>query len=258
MIDAETLHLSSTLKQPYQAEKDYLEDAFLSGLFNTRTGLVFKGGSALSKVYGSAMFSDDLEFAMFNTSLDKPLKDIMDRFVENISTRIPLRILRVRDSEEMLSYELSIRGPLYEQLNKFQHLKIEIDKTSSVLESVEKRRMIPAYHDIKPYLVIALDQKEILSEKVVALLYRHNPKARDLYDLYFLIIKGTVLNPAIIDRKMREFGHVFTQDRFLTRINELGSIWEKELKRLIPENSYVDFEEACRIVVESFRMSGLI
>jgi len=32
-----------------------------------------------------------------------------------------------------------------------------------------------------------MNEKEILAEKTVALLYRHNLKARDLYDAFFAI-----------------------------------------------------------------------
>lgn len=258
MIDKSELLSSASFKRPYQAEKDYLEEAFLSGIFNTRAGLVFKGGTALSKIYGSARFSDDLDFALFASNGEGKLKRILDEFIEKMSSGIPLRILRTKDTDGSLSYELSIRGPLFEQLNKFQHLKIEIDKKVSVLDTTVKFRKIPIYRDLKPYLALVLSQKEIFAEKLVALLYRHNLKARDLYDLYFEVRSGIVPNIGLIDRKMREFGHTLTKERFFGRVEQIRNIWEKELSRLIPEDAYVGFETAANAVVQSLRDSYLI
>ncbi len=48
---------------------------------------------------------------------------------------------------------------------------------------------VPPLNTNSPVAVV-MNRKEILSEKIVALLFRHNVKARDLYDIYFLAKSG--------------------------------------------------------------------
>ena len=46
------------------------------------------------------------------------------------------------------------------------------------------------YHDIPPFPIWSMNPSEILAEKIRELMYRK--KARDLFDVYFLIRKGII------------------------------------------------------------------
>ncbi|MGC9204840.1 MAG: nucleotidyl transferase AbiEii/AbiGii toxin family protein [Candidatus Micrarchaeia archaeon] len=258
MLDADELLKTGAYKQPYQQEKDYIEELFLERLFGCCNSLVFKGGTALSKFYDSPRFSDDLDFASKARNEMEAMESKIDKMLDELHNEVPAKLLRKIDTNKMLKYELSIRGPLFITTSKYQHLKIEIGKKESVVEPVNVARRNPVYKDLHPYLALVMSESEILAEKVVALLYRRNIKARDLYDIYFMASKGTELRLGLVDVKMKEWGHVFTEERFSKRVEEIGSIWDKELLRLLQKDAFVSYAKAKSAVIEYFKNAGLI
>jgi Uncharacterized conserved protein len=257
MIEKDELLKMSIYEQPYQKEKDYVEELFLGEIYATTGELAFKGGTALSKFYNSIRFSDDLDFSLMHGN-DEKLHMLIDNVIDKISKEYPLKIMRKKNNADMLVYELSVRGPLFEMLNKYQHLKIEVDKKASIFGKIEVFRRNPAYRDLKPYVAVVMSRKEILSEKIVALLFRQNIKARDLYDIYFLAKGGADFEVSMIDKKMKEYGHTFTKDRLLARMGQLASIWNKELERLLPESDFVKYKDVKEYLMARFEAAGLI
>ena len=258
-INGEELLKTQIYEMPYQKEKDYIEELFLTGIYAAASELVFKGGTAISKFYGSVRFSDDLDFSYASNYTDKKNVVVkLDRVIDKVSKECPLKIMRKKNNTKMLAYELSIRGPLFGMLNKYQHLKIEVDKNASVLRRTNVFRRNPVYADLKPYVAVVMSEKEILSEKVVALLFRHNLKARDLYDIYFLMHSGTTIEVNMIDKKMAEYGHTFTKDRLFSRLDDLGSIWNKELRRLLPVSYFLEYNEAKEYLIARFKDADMI
>ncbi|MGC8496345.1 MAG: nucleotidyl transferase AbiEii/AbiGii toxin family protein [Candidatus Micrarchaeia archaeon] len=258
MLDADELLKTGVYKPQYQQEKDYIEELFLEKLFGCCNSLVFKGGTALSKFYGSARFSDDLNFSTKAQNGGKDISTRIDRMLGLLYEEMPARLLRKISTAGMLKYELSIRGPLFSTLGKYQHLKIEIGMNESVLEPVSVFRRNPQYKDLRPYLALVMDEKEIMAEKVVALLYRRNIKARDLYDIYFMALKNTELKIGLVDMKMKERGHTFTSEKFYKRISDIGAIWDRELFRLLPEGAFVSYGVVRDAVTEYFETAGLL
>ncbi len=248
----------SSYTQPFQAEKDYIQELFLSTIYTNSYAVVFKGGTALSKFYGSSRFSDDLDFVLQDKELINTVTREVEKSIRTISNEYPTLVLRNRLDKDTIAFELSIRGPLFESLNKYQHLKVEINKKSSVVEPVAKLKGKGIYPDLKPYLALVLDEREILAEKVEALLFRRVVKARDLFDLQFLLSKRVEVEPSLVDRKMRELGHVFSKEKLEKRLSAISEIWEKELKRLLPEDKYLTFSEAKGSLLEGLEESEMI
>jgi predicted nucleotidyltransferase component of viral defense system len=258
MLDKDSLLAASHYEQPYQKEKDYIEEMFLAGIYDRFDNLIFKGGTALSKFYDSVRFSDDLDFSLAEKKESEKIGATLEKMVGELSVDYPIKVMRRMDTPDATTYELSIRGPLFEMLNKYQHLKIEISKNASVVETANTFRRNPIYEDLKPYLAIVMSLKEILAEKTEALLFRHNLKARDLYDLYFLLQKGTEIKVSLIDRKMREQGHTFTVERFIRRVDVVAEIWEKELRRLLPKDKFVAYNTVKKSVIDGFRTASIL
>ncbi len=258
MLDKDALLVTDVYSQPYQKEKDYIEELFLSGLYGGRAGLAFKGGTALAKFYGSARFSDDLDFSVDMHDginlLPKRINDVVDM----VSSTYRTKVLRRNDTADILTYELSIMGPLYSMSNRYQHLKIDIDKKARIYERTQTFRRNPVYADLKPYVAMVLNGREILAEKAMALLFRPNPKARDLYDLYFLIDRGVEVKTSLIDQKIREHGHGFGDVNLERKMARISSIWDKELVRLLPEDRFIAYARAAKVVADAFKNAGLI
>ncbi|MEK6848678.1 MAG: nucleotidyl transferase AbiEii/AbiGii toxin family protein, partial [Nanoarchaeota archaeon] len=64
-------------------EKDYFQDKLLYSIYRQTNLLVFKGGTALYKLYNLPRFSEDLDFSIIN-KLDAPaiIKNVAKSFNE--------------------------------------------------------------------------------------------------------------------------------------------------------------------------------
>ncbi|MEM0202100.1 MAG: nucleotidyl transferase AbiEii/AbiGii toxin family protein [Candidatus Micrarchaeaceae archaeon] len=257
MLDPDELIAVGTYEQPYQQEKDYLEELFLGKAFNCCSGLAFKGGTSLSKFYGSVRFSDDLDFSL-NSPKAENIGTKIDSMINKLSAEMPIKLMRKLNTPDALKYELSIRGPLFARMNRYQHLKLEIGMRESIIEPTNIFRRNPIYRDLEPYIAIVMNEKEILAEKIVALLFRQNLKARDLYDIYFLLRKGVEIRVGLIDVKMKEYGHAFTKERFYKRLGGISRVWDKELERLLPKKEFINYKEATALVVKQFTNAALL
>ncbi len=261
MISEETLMETTYYEQPYQKEKDYLQEMMLNDIYEeVDDSLVFKGGTALSKFYGSPRFSDDLDFALVKKSKKATdiIKERLDLIVSEKRFEYPIRTMRKIMDESKLNYELSIGGPLLGLLNRYQHLKIEVNMKDRVMLPTETFRRDAKYPDIGPYIAVVMSRKEILAEKLHALLFRHNAKARDLFDLYFLIKADTEIDASFINKKIGEQGRKFTTDAFIRRMNVIGGVWDKDLVRLIPKHHWVTYNDANAELTDSLKKAGML
>ena len=110
MIEKDELLKIGIYEQPYQKEKDYVEELFLDEIYTITGELVFKGGTALSKFYNSIRFYDDLDFSLAHGDGGNKLPVLLDDVIDKISKEYPLKIMRKKNNADMLVYELSIRG----------------------------------------------------------------------------------------------------------------------------------------------------
>lgn len=261
MIDEETLLAGSGYNEPYQKEKDYLEELFLAEIYlKFSDQLVFKGGTAISKFYGSPRFSDDLDFsASHGKGGPKEISVLMDDVISKVNKSYSARVLRELAGGTIIKYELSIRGPLFETLKgHHQHLKIEINWDHMAVEQPNVINREPRYQDIQTYVAVVMAETEILAEKAVTLLFRPTPKARDLYDLYYMAEKGTVVEASLVDRKMHEYKHSFDEKQLERRLSLIEKVWDKELRRLLPGEDFVAYRVARDFVMASFKEAELI
>ncbi|MHB1812000.1 MAG: nucleotidyl transferase AbiEii/AbiGii toxin family protein [Thermoplasmataceae archaeon] len=72
--------------------------------------------------------------------------------------------------------------------------------------------------------------REIFSEKIRALNTRK--RARDLYDIYFLIKKNVKLDLLLVSEKMRLYKKMYDRNEAVERIKTLKVQWEKEIPAL--------------------------
>lgn len=207
----------------------------------------FYGGTALRLLYDLDRFSEDMDFCLkkpdpsfnFRPYIDA-VRDELSRYglkatFEEKRTGIDVAIESAFVKQDTLS-GLMLIGSNSLRAHKGQLLKIriEVDKTNPPGGKEDKKLIkLPI-----PFMVGTLTAGSLFAGKVHALLaraYLNRVKGRDYYDFVFFLTRGTKLNLAYLEAKLRDSGH-YQNTSPLT----LGTV-----KNLLKERfSTVDFDRA--------------
>lgn len=208
----------------YYAEKEYLQYVFLHAL-SRQEGFIFKGGTCLRICYGMERASEDLDFS---TQLDT--SGMRAAFAECVKDFDRLNIIHEKPVEKEFKgnvrFEVRFRGPLYDGDRKSTNT-LKIDFSRSAAKRVVPKVAPRVFSDIPVFTLNALDEAEILAEKVRALAARGQP--RDLYDVWMLLQAGVKTDKALLKEKLAE-GHNSLQG---VRFPDKGE-YESDLKDLVP------------------------
>ena len=245
-------------------EKDYALSYLLAGVAATpelSETLVFKGGTALRKIYfGDYRFSEDLDFS----TVEAPRDLAMDAAISA--------------SVKMATQLLSMNGPFHIDTNRYLErtphpggqdafiarvkfpwhpeplcrIKIEITHDEPVLLAPLRRDLIHGYEEDIPGSLLCYSLTEIVAEKMRALLQTqqklilrgwNRPRARDYYDLWRILRDfGSSLNRDalrdLLKRKSAHRGVVYTSlnDFFTFELEvEAHHHWEGTMRPFVPE-----------------------
>jgi len=192
MIVQETIQKLATQQQTSEFPniiREYFQHLFLSQLYRMEgsENIIFKGGTALKIIYGSPRFSEDLDFSIFNIEQYR-----QKNFIEDIFTKVLVEIERIG-----ITVEIGPKpGPTAEgyygdatfKIYDYPPVAVSINVSSRNGQDV-KGEVDSIPNDFVPtYNVFHLPQEKLVEEKIDALLERK--KARDFYDLYFIMRKG--------------------------------------------------------------------
>jgi hypothetical protein len=89
------------------------------------------------------------------------------------------------------------------------------------------------YPDIASFRIKVMTPEEIMAEKIRALLTRK--KARDAYDIWFLLRKGVRIDRILTQEKLNLYGIKLGRDPVKEALDECKRIWKKELKSMMVE-----------------------
>jgi predicted nucleotidyltransferase component of viral defense system len=218
-----------------QAEVDYFQHLLLFIISSkSPSKLVFKGGTALQKGYFLERFSEDLDFSTENEIdikgfIEKGLKDFLIDFEVETNSYLKGKNLTFR-----------IKGPLFNgNRNSLCRIQIDLSFREKIILEPRLLRFAKTINEIPSFEIFVMEEQEILAEKIRAIYTRN--KARDVYDLYFLLSKKITLNRSLINIKL-EFDKIkFTKISLIKKIKEKEKIWESEMKPLL--NNFVEFKE---------------
>lgn len=210
-------------------EKDYILGWLLFGFSETK--LIFKGGTALSKVYFPKIWrlSEDLDFSMvtgnFNDiNIDDLLKEIKKE------SGIGFRLKNRYENPEYLQLKVQ-----YTALLGKNWAKIDVTK-EKVVEKPLLKPLTKFYSDYPSFLIKVMSLEEIFAEKLRALLERN--KSRDYYDIWRMLslkIKKNKVKKIFVKKcevKDLEFNGI--QQFFPDDLEKvLEPYWKRELSRLV-------------------------
>lgn len=197
--------------------REYFQHRFLNFFYQEKESrrIFFKGGTALKLVFESPRFSEDLDF-----SADFRNCQALEKLTEGALLELEREGIRA----EIIEAKATTGGCLFIFQTKIifdlsLKLDVSLRKTKLVGERVlVKNPLSPAYS------VLVLETKELVKEKIAALLERK--QARDFFDLYFLL-RARLATEVILARR-REILELVSK--------EPGSFWEKELRPFLPKS----------------------
>jgi len=221
------------------AELDYFQNLFLFIIYkNYSNEIIFKGGTALYKCFGLDRFSEDLDFNI--------IKEVNLEKIEKELNSFKLEYTREEKTfERSKKIIFRIKGPLYNGTrNSFCKLELDFSLREN-LESEPITKKIGAFTEELPsFEILVMSEKEILAEKVRTILTRN--KARDVYDINFLLSKNIFLDLTLINKKLRYYSIKYNRKKFLDKLKEKKEIWETEMGRLV--DNFPDFKEVYNLI----------
>ena len=244
--DISRLAKSNRLKL-HQQEKHYIQTATLSGIYTALVDeLVFKGGTALFFFYGLDRFSEDLDFTQMKQYNQNKLKSTISDVLNLIHITHEIKALK---SIQGRTLKLKSIGPLYKGPRSESFVTIEISERNDLFLSPEIKEIVPIYDDLRPFTIPVMKKEEILAEKVRALMIRG--KARDLYDLAYLIKKGVTFDYTLINKKLSYYKTIFDPEEFFQKVKSIKTLWQSELHGLVQKTP--SYDETFHFVFENLK-----
>lgn len=251
MIDKETLIRIAKLRglKPFQQEKNYIQTLVLKSISSLISReLVFKGGTALAFFNGLNRFSEDLDFTLKESLNFKNLIGGIEKDFEALNIRAHFKTLE--DNPASFSFRIGVEGPLFTREVERCFVRVDISKREKIAEEVEVKELKPVYFDIPPFFIPIMKIEEILAEKIRAMVWRS--KARDLYDMWFLLKSGVKIDYAVVEKKLSYYKKKFDGKELKEKIERLRENWGKELGPVIIGN-LPDFDVVNKDVLKMLR-----
>ncbi len=202
MISIEELNEVKAKKKTslYYEEKEYLQYIFLNALSKSADRFTFKGGTCLRICYNLERASEDLDFS---TKLSlKEVKGVVNECLKGFDLLgINNKIYTIKEFEGNLRIEARFEGPLFNG-NPSSTNTLKIDFNKRKVKSAVAKVVPQIFSDVPVFTIVALDEKEILAEKIRTLINRSQP--RDLYDIWVLLNKGAPLDKKLLKTKLKE------------------------------------------------------
>jgi predicted nucleotidyltransferase component of viral defense system len=239
-------------------EKDYVITEILKALSQVTTLnglLVFKGGTALRKVYfPDWRYSEDLDFTVKHDMEKDELRQELDRWYQQVrlASQVQLTTKMVHKPDGYARVRTQFIGPLSYPGMIFMDLSFD----EPLCLDPEPRKVLAAPYPSEEQKVLAYPLEELLAEKMRSLLERG--KSRDYYDVWRLLkehsssldleLLGKVLQKKLSHKglTMTGIGDLLPQD---TRV--LKRYWDKDLgQQIIPLPSLEDVIEELRDMLD--------
>jgi len=257
MIDKEVLEGYRTFKDPYQIEKDYLQDLILYNIYRESTQeFVLKGGTAFSKFYFSDRFSEDLDFTLQKNGGELVyLSDAINKVLGELEYEHDFKEKLSENKYHTISAMVLIKGPRFNRKDStIQQLRFEISTGHSLLLKPQAMARNPIYADARSYVALVMQQDEIIAEKIRALASegrRH--KERDLYDVYYFLGKGAKIRKDILETKFAEVDKKLDINAILSAIHGIKQKWD-DLTPYV-QHTLQDYNEVSGYVITALKNS---
>ncbi len=211
--------------------REYLQLLFLNKLYSQKESkyIFFKGGTALRLIYKATRFSEDLDFTV-ETS-EKDFLNFIFKFFNSFSKKEDIAF-KERKTLAGKRFLLTASPTILPQKS---FVNLDFSFREKVLDP-QKSIVDNNYPIIFTDYIYHFSKEEILAEKIRALLTRK--QGRDMYDLWFLLSKGTKLKKKLIKEKLKYYEKKdLKQEDLVKRIEEFDrESFIKDMRPLVPIN----------------------
>jgi hypothetical protein len=206
------------------ALREVFQEIALCGLWRGKffERAAFYGGTALRVLYGLDRFSEDMDFSLlapddhfdlepYCASVEEELTSwgftaSMETKEKSADSAVESAFLKANTREQLLVIDAGAEVAAAIHGRSQLKIKIEIDTNPPPGFSTETRFLLAPI----PFSVKAYDPPSLFTGKMHALLcrgWRSRVKGRDWYDLVWYVARGTQLDLAHLEARMRQSGH---------------------------------------------------
>ncbi len=179
-------------------EKDYFLTLLIEAIADTKVlhdNLVFKGGTALRKIYfGNYRYSEDLDFTMEREMEASEIREAFESALAYLAKEhnASFRIKEFNSKRHFTDIKIQFVGL---KGNK-NTISIDMGPNEIIVDDVPNKSAINPYYE-KKYSIKTYSLEEIAAEKLRSVLQR--TRVRDYYDIWYLLTnakldKGKVSN----------------------------------------------------------------
>ena len=228
-------------------QKDYsaILLLFVISEFSKISEMVFKGGTALKKIYfPDTRFSEDLDFTC-NSDISNELESLLKEKIKELDINFT-EVKKMETGKHSRKYSVKY-------LNYNDHpmsVKIDLSMREKVLRSVET---LPIQHfyslENGNFSIPSMSIEEIMAEKIRALAYAQKP--RHLYDMWYLFEQGIKLDKSLVNSKLTFYDEEFSLEKIKTGVDKMKSEWDVDLSPLLP--TVPSFDEISKNVIQNIK-----
>ncbi len=223
-------------------EKDFILTFILKKIYESdlKDKLVFKGGTALHKLYLHKRMSIDLDFTEVKPIMIDELKTVIE------DKEINSKIKEVNKTSNSTKIVLNYTSVLEYKNN----IIIDISKREKpILGLIIKKLRSYYFEDIE---VLTLQLEELIAEKIRAIIQRNKP--RDYLDIYYVLYKENFDFKNVIDiakQKLKLDNDKFDIKGIFNNLDIVRSLWEQDLRGILPH--IPDFDKVINKVSQFFK-----
>lgn len=207
---------------------------------------VFQGGTALRLLYESPRFSEDLDFVLREKDSPARISSHNAALVAFLNKAFPF----VEEVTASLQKETSFLERVTVRLHSARpERNIRVNLELARVPSYSNLPKVLAYPPLNPAVRVE-SLREILADKVTALLLRPYLKGRDVWDLHFLLAdRKLTVDWKLVAQKLADYGHtpVKLSARTAAARDSLAqdgaSALAREMPRLLPRATLEQYSD---------------
>ena len=265
---------------PDTVDKDWVLGHFLSAFYSideNKEKLLFKGGTAIRKCYFPYYrFSEDLDFTS-STENYKSTKKILNKVTDTVKNNSGIlfhlhKISELRYKDMLTGYQAKLKywGANHSKNQEppnpnrwMTSIKVEITLYEKIVFNPELKKQLHPYSDLilkDTGKIPCYNLKEVVAEKIRALIQRSYTAPRDYYDIYKLSNSFTKkdwkeIKSAFLEKaKFKGLEYKNSEQLINPKSTKIiKSAWESSLRHQIPATDLPNVDDVVQNLTELFK-----